>query len=606
MNFERFKFRVLSYVGLGLAVPTLISTPHGLLDGSQFQRTAYEERRVQVSGALYGRTFPELQRARASMYDALARDASGLDQPLVLHYQAHDGERPLGEALSIVASYAGGLDGQTDNHVQEKAAPAFTMFLPFIRGHDAGTALTVQQSVNDADFIFQRTPAGAWQALDGGMDNAVRTLAYSTANALYAGGDFTNAGSTAANRIASWGGTAWAALGTGANGRVLAIAIGPNGHVYAGGEATLFGGVANTNRIARWDGAAWNALSTGANDDVLALTMGPDGRVYAGGAFTTIGGVACNRIAVWSGSAWAALSTGMDATVRGLVFGKDGKLYAVGDFTTAGGTSALRVAVWDGSAWAALSTGLNGTSSYAVAAGADGRVYVGGDFTTAGGVSALRAAVWNGAAFSPLGTGLNGDVRALTFGPDGKLYAGGDFTTAGGLTLADRFALWTGSAWVPTDVDLTGTPSFRAIAFARDGTLSIGFLGTAGAAVTAATTTVNNAGSARAYPTVRITGPSSGTSRIYQLINETIEKAIYFNFTINAGETAVLTLESDRVSFVSDFQGNVLSTILPGSNLAEFFLQPGSNSISFFAAGSTVTATMQWQNAYNSVDDVTD
>jgi hypothetical protein len=74
---------------------------------------------------------------------------------------------------------------------------------------------------------------------------------------------------------------------------------------------------------------------------------------------------------------------------------------------------------------------------------------------------------------------------------------------------------------------------------------------------------------------------------------------------INAGETARLLLNPAQLSFTSDFQGDINGKILSGSAEADFFLQPGANTISFFAASSTVTAVLQWPILYNSIDDAT-
>ena len=77
----------------------------------------------------------------------------------------------------------------------------------------------------------------------------------------------------------------------------------------------------------------------------------------------------------------------------------------------------------------------------------DGNLYVSGNFTIAPGVIANRIAMWNGSAWSALGSGMNGTVGALAWDVGSRrLYAGGSFTTAGG-TSANRIAMWDGSAW---------------------------------------------------------------------------------------------------------------------------------------------------------------
>jgi hypothetical protein len=129
-------------------------------------------------------------------------------------------------------------------------------------------------------------------------------------------------------------------------------------------------------------------------------------------------------------------------------------------------------------------------------------------------------------------------------------------------------------------------------------------LNTSGTATLPGMTTVVNTGSVRAYPVIKIIGPSSGSSRIYEINNFTTGHTIYLDYTILAGETAILDLRPGNISFVSDFRGNLMGSILPGSVLSDFLLVPGSggNGIGFFSGGSTVVATMTWDERCYSID----
>jgi hypothetical protein len=116
--------------------------------------------------------------------------------------------------------------------------------------------------------------------------------------------------------VARWDGTNWSALGAGIAGtRVTALAVDSMGALYAGGEFTNAGGVAAAN-IAKWDGTSWSALGSGLSNDpysswVLALALRGT-ELFAGGFFTDAGGVNVSCIARWNGSAWSAVGGGLD------------------------------------------------------------------------------------------------------------------------------------------------------------------------------------------------------------------------------------------------------------------------------------------------------
>ncbi len=318
-----------------------------------------------------------------------------------------------------------------------------------------------------------------WFQIGSGANGNVWSLAVAddgsgTGPALFAGGDFTTAGSTPASRVAKWSGSAWSPLGDGTNNTVYCLATFDDGR--GGGPQACVGGVFSfagggvAKRIARWDGAVWRTFGSGADAAIHALLASNDasgpGRLYAGGSFSVAGGVVINRVGAWDGTAWSPLGSGMNSSVQTMVMFDDGSgpaLYAAGDFTTADGLPANRVAKWTGSTWVAVGSGLNG-SVFALATFDDGTgsgpaLYAGGSFTQSGGNPVNRVAKWDGTSWSGVGGGVDGTVYALAIFDDGggkAMYAGGSFLTAGGGTV-NRIAKWNGESWSALGAGLGGS-----------------------------------------------------------------------------------------------------------------------------------------------------
>lgn len=334
--------------------------------------------------------------------------------------------------------------------------------------------------------------------LGNGCNGPVHAITTGDDGEVYLGGSFDLCGDTLANNVVRYnpGDSTWAALGSGnGNGvddlvRALAFRA---GEMYVGGSFTQAnaGDPVAANRLARWDGSTWSAVGTsggnGVNNDVHALAVSGSS-IYVGGVFTSanIGGPVqtANRIIQWTGSAWGVVGSGggngTNQTVHALA-ATGSNVYVGGEFTqvNAGASiSANYVAVWNGSNWLALGSGAgngvnNFVTAFAVAGG--GNVFVGGDFNNANvgptPVLAQRVALWNGSAWSNLGSGVSGTVRALRIFA-GNLYAGGLFNSVGSapLVTAHNLARWDGSAWTDVGTD-GGEGAFffvRALAVAND------------------------------------------------------------------------------------------------------------------------------------------
>jgi hypothetical protein len=372
-----------------------------------------------------------------------------------------------------------------------------------------------------------------------------------------------------------------------------------SGNLYIAGNFTDLGD-ANGDGIVMWDGSSLHSLGTGLNNTCFTIALDSNGNIFAGGIFTSAGGVANTaRIAKWDGTVWTPLSTGLGYYVNKIVIDKNDNLFIGGAFTNAGDENGDYIVRWTGSAWESLGTGLNG-ECFSIVLDSSDNLYVGGNATTFGGVSANKIAKWNGQKWEALGDGTN-NIVYKTFTKNNKVYLSGAFTQAGDVSLLDRVAVYLGNGiYQPLDINLPGTATVYSLFFDNLDNLYIGF-DTSGNAETAGDDTVTNAGTAKTYPIITVTGPGL----LRQIVNTTTGKGIYFNnLTLLSGEVITLDLRPGRISMASTFRGSVLGYVLPSSSY-DFPLMPGSNRIATFIDGTTdanTTATMQWVEKYHGID----
>jgi hypothetical protein len=343
---------------------------------------------------------------------------------------------------------------------------------------------------------------GSWITGEGpdGTNNSVFVLKVLANGDLIAGGAFTTAGVTSANRVALWNGTTWSALGTGVaaagSPNVQAVTVMPNGDLIVGGRFDTAGGI-TVNNIARWDGANWSALGTGMTggftNSVRTLAVLNNGDLVAGGDFTAAGGTAALFIARWNGSAWFSMGSGFTGggvtgnPVNALQVLPGGDLIVAGQFNNADGVLVNNVARWNGTSYSSLGGGVTnqlGGLCYvnAIALLSNGDLIVGGSLTHAGGAPASNIARWDGAAWSPLAAGTGLEIAELALLQDNTVIAAGSFTTAGG-NPANRIARWNGSTWSTLGTGVNN--AVAALAVLLNGDLIVGgaFTSAGGSAV---------------------------------------------------------------------------------------------------------------------------
>ncbi|MBI4787155.1 MAG: hypothetical protein HY782_08935 [Chloroflexi bacterium] len=372
--------------------------------------------------------------------------------------------------LAIVADGAGKVYASTSGNEIKKWESGSWASLGSVNGAiyslalDAGGMLYAGGSFSNIGSTTLRNVAkydGTWHPLDGGLGGSPDSVyaIVPSGSRVYAGGHFgtSTGGATALNHVANWNGTRWGTFGGGMNGQVNALATFGN-NVYAGGAFN-----SPATYLAVWDGFGWAGLDTLVETIVHAIAVDSSGNVYSDGFSGGLpGSIAGSVIKRWNAGTrtWTQLGSGADGQVRALAVDSGGTLYAAGDFVHAPNVLinqiVNRVAKLVSGNWAAVGNGVN-NSVYALKT-VGTNVYAGGMFQqvcgnsacNSGNTTANRIAVWNGSNWSQVGNGTGNTVMALAaIGTD--IYAGGNFTNAfnpgGGNVGALYIAKWNGSNW---------------------------------------------------------------------------------------------------------------------------------------------------------------
>lgn len=211
----------------------------------------------------------------------------------------------------------------------------------------SGPRLVAGGNFTTGNRIAQYDPGNdQWNALGTGFADgtvfALKEFNFGNNRVLFAAGDFTLAGGTTVNRVARWNGTNWQPVGGGfANGVVYALEVYDDGNgpaLYAGGSFTVAGG-SPANRVARWNGISWTPVEGGfPSGTVRTLHVHNDGNE----SFLFAGGSQPGKLSRWDGhqgSSWENLG----AANSGEIFALEGwgtsraDLFAGGLFSTMGG-----------------------------------------------------------------------------------------------------------------------------------------------------------------------------------------------------------------------------------------------------------------------------
>ena len=571
--------------------------------GDMYQTHIRKSRNFSIVVDFIGDTLGEIEANRAAIVDLIRPDlAEG--QTRIIRYQGVDdsGIEATNPVDIVCVPLSNTLVDTPDKPNHQRDVLNFSIPSGLLQGaYNEGKELDLYAEF-PAEFIVKRDKDGNWckwtgsayQSLITGLNNNVSCMAEGPDGKIYVGGSFTDAGGVAgASRLARWNPATetWeTVVTTPAGSSINALAFDAAGDLYVGGSFVNLGSANGDGivKISNLNGTPTIiSLGTGLSGGCDAIAINPEGYVYAGGAFTDAGDVANTlNIAKWNGMMWSPLATGLNNTIYALSIAPNGDLYVGGAFTDA---AYPRLCKWNGTAFSSVGVAgdINNTV-FTLDFDASGNLYAGGDFTNTGGIAnADYIAKWNGNQWESLGIGANGAVHMIK-AISGRIYAGGLFTSIGELTLTDRVAIWFNGAWQPLDIDLPGIEAAYFILPASDGSLYIGGrFSTAGSSgenaktgLVALNLNVTSA-SANTYPFIQIHGPGT----LKAITNYSTGKSVMFNgLTLQAGEWINLSFDPLNLQFKGGWagRGNLMRYVVPGSDYGDFYLKPGSNSLSLF------------------------
>jgi trimeric autotransporter adhesin len=141
-----------------------------------------------------------------------------------------------------------------------------------------------------------------WSNLTIGSSNGVDGMVWALSafdSKLYVGGTFTALGDgTSVSRIAAWDGTTWSTIPSGSSNGVGAAGVTSlatiNSKLFVGGSFTTLGdGTTSANSIATWNGSAWSTLPGGDSKGVMGGQVtafaGNGTSIYIAGLFNRLG-----------------------------------------------------------------------------------------------------------------------------------------------------------------------------------------------------------------------------------------------------------------------------------------------------------------------------
>jgi hypothetical protein len=169
-----------------------------------------------------------------------------------------------------------------------------------------------------------------WSSVGTGTEGPVYDLLFD-AGRLAIAGNFRSAGGIQAKGMALWDGTQFSSpsgpSGLGFDGFPSIVLPFGDGFVVTGNFT--YAGQTRVNNVASWTGAGWTDLDGGL-DGRVGEAMIHDGNLVVAGDFTTAGGVDAPYLASWNGSEWFSIGDALPGAPTALTV-HDGQIYAAGN-----------------------------------------------------------------------------------------------------------------------------------------------------------------------------------------------------------------------------------------------------------------------------------
>jgi len=349
INLSEDGFMMTQFQGMGLAEVGVQTQSYGLLPGSIYSQSLYNQREMILSGRVCGDQFKTLRQQFYAVEKLLTPNVGTRQGLFKLIFEQADA--CCDDTLEIFAAYNGGLEGDYTSLYQSEFTIRTLSPDPFFKTIGERGQRLEYANVMTIHHIIQRMGNGQWDNLRGGVANSgavsgvelVKKVLWVNGR-IVAFGNFDTGGNpgygngVVLNKLAQYSDEeGWLDIFDATTYvdmtdlDVRDIVAMPDGRLVftAYDTGLLATGVWSTNLTSLSDcqqqtTQLGNFWLTDAPNTWETLAVGMNGYIYAGGSR---GG-----IEVWNRLTWQSFMTGFDGTIHDMAFDVDGNLYVVGDF----------------------------------------------------------------------------------------------------------------------------------------------------------------------------------------------------------------------------------------------------------------------------------